>query len=107
MAIRLTMIMRVEQVGDGAGTALLGQNQAEYPGYTSSETYGAVGSAQTLELRVGEAVPGGDSPSSANFTTALTAAATDLGTLLSTAGAYSGGTATPLALIQAWATGGP
>jgi hypothetical protein len=86
---------------------MIGQNQANLPGYTSALGVGAVGAAQTLELMVAEIVPGGESPSSGNFTTALSAAATDLGTLLSTAGAFGGNAGTPLSLIQAWSTGGP
>ena len=94
-------------VGDGAGTALLGINQSNNPGFDATLTAGPVGVAQTLRLQVNETVPGGNSPSGANFNTALTAAATALGTLMTTAGAYSGGTDTPLAIAQGWATGNP
>jgi len=97
-------------IGDGAGTALLGQLQSNEPGYgtaVGTGGYGAVPSAQTLRLQVNEAVPGGDTPSQANFNTALTQAATDLGTLMGTAGAYSGGTQTPYQLAQGWASGLP
>lgn len=107
MAYRIRVTLDVDYVPDGAGGALLGQNQSNLPGYGSSLGAGAAQAAQTLQIDVAEVVPGGNSPSSANFATALSQAATDLGTLLSTAGAYSGGTSTPLALAQAWSTGGP
>lgn len=98
------------EVGDGAGTALLGQLQSNEPGYGTAVGvggYGAAPSAQTLRIQVAELVPGGDVPSSGNFATAFTQLATDLGTLMNTAGAYSGGTSTPLSLVQAWNSGGP
>ena len=107
MSIRIRVTLDVDFVPDGAGTALLGQNTSNLPGYGSALGPGAAQAAQTLQIDVAEIVPGGNSPTSGNFTTALTAAAADLGTLLSTAGAFSGGTSTPLALIQAWGTGGP
>jgi hypothetical protein len=98
------------QVGDGAGTALLGQLQANEPGYgaaVGTGGYGAVPSAQTLRLQDAVPVPGGDVPTAGNFTTAFTQLATELGTLLATAGAYSGGPQTPLAIVQGWNSGLP
>ena len=106
--IIVQLTARVMQVGDGPGGAyLLGQNQSENPGFGSALGAGEIPSAQYLELRVGELVPGGDSPTSGNFTTVFTTLASDLGTLMSTAGAYSGGTQTPLAIVQGWSTGNP
>ena len=81
MAFRIDVWMYAYWVPDGAGGAILGQNQSNSPGYTSALTPGPVGAAQSLALSVAEQVPGGDSPSGANFNTALTSAATDLGTL--------------------------
>jgi hypothetical protein len=104
---RVTVRVDYEWIGDGAGTALLGQNQGNYPGYGASVTYGAAGVAQSASDFVAEIVPGGDTPSSANFNTALAAAATDLGTRLTTAGATGFTTGTLLAAVQGWATGGP
>ena len=95
-------------VPDGAGTALLGQQQSNMPGYGQPPGFGAVQAAQTASDIVGEVVPGGDSPSSANFQTALNQAAADLQTRLTTVGAVPGFTAgTLLALVQGWSTGLP
>lgn len=107
--IRITALVVFEQVGDGpGGSYMLGQNQAEYPGFGGTDTSGVIGSAQRAELRVAELVPGGDTPTSGNFTTAFTSLATDLGTKLSaTPNAYNGSTATLLSIIQGWATGNP
>lgn len=107
MAVRIRVTLDVDWVADGAGSTFLGQNQANNPGYAAALGPGGAGAAQTLEIMVAEAVPGGDSPSAANFTTALTAAAADLGTLLSTAGAWGGNPNTPLSYIQGWSTGNP
>jgi hypothetical protein len=107
LAYRLRVYCDFDWVPDGAAGAALGQSQANNPGFAAALNPGAVGNAQTLRLQVAESVPGGDSPTGANFNTALSSAATDLGTLLTTAGAFSGGAATPLTLIQAWSTGGP
>lgn len=95
-------------VAQGASSALLGQQQSNEPGYGATQGPGPVPVAQTMMLMVNESVPGGESPSSANFTTALSAAATDLGTMLTTAGSVPGFTSgTPLALIQGWSTANP
>lgn len=107
MAIRIRVTLDIDQVAAGAGSALLGQNQSNDPGYGSTLGPGPVGISQTLELMQAEFVPGGDTPSSANFSTALTAAATDLLTQINTAGAWGGNPGTPLSYIQAWSTGGP
>ena len=98
-----------EQVGDGpGGSYMLGQSQAEYPGFGGTDTYGEVASSQRAELRVAELVPGGDAPTSGNFTTAFTSLATDLGTKLSaTPNTYNGASATLLSIIQGWSTGTP
>jgi hypothetical protein len=109
MAIMLRAYIDICQVGDGAGTALLGQLQSNEPGYgaaVGTGGYGAAPSAQTLRLQDAVAVPGGDVPSNANFTTAFTQLATELGTLMNAAGAYSGGTQTPLQIVQLWNSGG-
>ena len=106
---RLRMTLDIDWIGDGTGSALLGQNQANNPGYGASLAPGAAGVAQTAEIMVSEIVPGGDTPSGANFNTALAAGATDLGTILATAGSVPGfaGSGTLLAVVQAWATGNP
>ncbi len=110
-------IVTVDQVWipDGSGSAFLGQNQSNQPGYAAALGAGEIGGGQTLRLRVMELVPGGDSPTLANFYTALTNAASDIaGTppaggspLMSQAGAWAGNPGTPLAIAQAWSTGGP
>lgn len=108
MAYRIRVRVDYDWIGDGTGLALLGQQQADQPGYGASATPGDIGVAQTASDIVGEIVPGGDSPSSGNFQTALNNAAADLLTRLTTAGAVPGFTnGTLLALIQAWSTGNP
>jgi len=92
----------------GAGGVMLGPQQANEPGYGASQVSGPVPFAQTMTLMVNEAVPGGESPSGANFNTAITAAATDIETMLATANSVPGFTSgAPLALIQGWSTGNP
>ena len=94
-------------VPDGTGAALLGQQQADNPGYGASGGYGTVGAAQTASDQVAELVPGGDSPTGTNFQTALTALGADLYTRLTTAGAVPGFTSgTLLAQVQGFSTGG-
>jgi len=107
MAYVVRVILDIDWIPDGAGTALLGQQQADMPGIGSANAAGAIGAAQTLRLFDREVVPGGDTPTQNNFNTALSAAATALNTKMGTAGAYSGGTSTPYQLASAWATGGP
>jgi hypothetical protein len=94
-------------VPDGVGLSALGQYQSNNPGYGTAQGPGEVPAAQSLRLIQGESVPGGDSPTQANFNTALSSAATDIETQMGTAGAFGGNPGTPLALIQAWSTGGP
>ena len=104
---KIRVTLDIDWVGDGAGTALLGQNQSNNPGFGSSLGPGAAQVAQTLQLRQAEQVGGGDSPVQSDFTTAMTTAVTDLVSQMGTAGAYSGGTQTPLAIAQGWSTGNP
>jgi hypothetical protein len=114
MAIRIRVTLDVDQIGDGMGLAQLGQNQSNDPGYAAALGPGSVGMAQTLELMISEIVPGGDTPTLANFLTALQAAAQDIaGTpaagglpLLSQPGAWGGNPGTPLSYIDLWSTGG-
>jgi len=94
-------------VGDGTASAQLGQAQSNQPGYGAAQGPGPAPLAQTLRLQEMEFVPGGDAPSAANFNTAFVAAAAAMNTLMQTAGAYSGGTQTPLAIAQGWASGNP
>lgn len=92
----------------GTSGTMLGPQQANEPGYGSAQASGPVPFAQTMTLMVNEAVPGGESPSGANFTTAINQAATDIETMISTANSVPGFTSgTPLALIQGWSTGNP
>lgn len=108
MAYMIRVTLEPCYIAAGSNSALLGQQQSNEPGYGSAQSPGPVPVAQTMMLMVNETVPGGESPSSGNFTTALTAAATDLGTMLTTAGSVPGFTSgTPLALIQGWATANP
>ena len=108
MAYKVRVTLDIDFVPNGAGGAGVGQQQSNNPGFGASQVPGTAGVSQTLEMMIAEAVPGGDSPSAANFNTAITLAATDLETMLVTAGSVPGFTAgTPLALIQAWATGNP
>lgn len=94
-------------VGPGMGSVLMGVAQANDPGFGATGTPGSRGNAQTARDQVSETVPGGASPSAANFGTAMTQAATDLQTRLSTAGlnAFTGQSGTLLSVIQGWATG--
>jgi hypothetical protein len=108
MAYRLRAQIFYEWIGDGTGLALLGQQQADQPGYGAAATPGDVGLSQVYSDVVGEIVPGGDSPTGTNFQTALNNLAADEYTRLTTAGSSPGFTSgTPLALIQAWSTGNP
>jgi len=94
---RIRLTADFDWVPAGAGGAALGQSQSNNPGFGASLLAGAVGNAQTLKLIVAEQVPGGNAPTSGNFTTALSSGATDLATLI---------TAAILAQMQAWSTGG-
>ncbi len=94
---RINLTANFQWVPAGAGGAALGQQQSNVPGMGGTVIPGAYGNAQTLQLIVGEQVPGGNAPTAGNFNTALTNGATDLGTLI---------TAAILAQMQAWSTGG-
>lgn len=107
MGYRIRLTVDYDFVPDGVGSTLLGQQQADMPGYGGTETYGAVGASQTLRLSEAEVVPGANAPTQANFNTALTTGIASIATRMATAGAFSGGTQTPLAIIQGWATGNP
>lgn len=116
MAYRLRVTVDYDWVGDGVYSAFLGPNQSNNPGYTNAFAAGAAGISQTAELMVSEIVPGGDTPTLANFLTALTNAANDLagtppsgGTpVMSQVGAlYGQPNVTPLAIIQGFASGNP
>lgn len=100
----------------GTNAALLGQNQSNQPGFAASLAAGSIGDQQSGRLQVAEVVPGGNSPTLANFLTALQNAAQDLaGTpsdgsatpIMSQSGALGGAPGTALANIQTWATGIP
>jgi hypothetical protein len=108
----LPFVVRVEvtygYVPMGAAGTVLGQQQADMPGFGATATPGPVFFAQSAKDIVGETVPGGESPTSGNFNTALAAAATDLQTRLTTANQVPGfTTGTLLALVQGWSTGLP
>ena len=115
MAYTVRLEVNFDWIPDGGGTTFLGINQANSPGYDNNLVAGAVGMAQTATLMIRELVPGADAPTLANFLTALQNAANDLagtpplgGTpLMSQPGALFGQTGTPLAIIQAFATGNP
>jgi hypothetical protein len=94
---RLNVTVDFLWVPAGVGGSGLGQLQANIPGMGGTSIPGTFGNAQTLRLIVGEQVPGGNAPTQANFNTAMTAAGTDIATLM---------TAAILAQIQAWSTGG-
>ena len=96
-------------VPDGSGPMMIGQRQANFPaGGVGGATPLTVFAAQSASDYAGELVPGGDSPTGANFQTALNAAAADLYTQLTTAGDVPGFTSgTLLALVQGWSTGNP
>lgn len=109
MAYRIRMTVFFDWVGDGTGPSMLGQYQAENPGFGTApaQNPGPVGMAQTLSLLRAELVPGGDSPSQANFNTALSNAISDIETDMGTGGTWGGNAATPLSIIQGWSTGNP
>lgn len=116
MAYRIRVTLDVDWIPDGGYQSFLGINQSNNPGYNNTLAAGAVGMAQTAELMISEQVPGGDAPTLANFLTALQNAANDLagtpplgGTpIFSQPGAlYGQSPATPLAIIQGFATGQP
>lgn len=104
MALRVRVFVRVDQIVGGTGTALVGQVQADNPGYGQGDDPGPVGAGQTMLLSDAETVPGtAGAHTVANFRTALVAAAD----------AIAGSSGTPkitaavLAEINAWQTGSP
>lgn len=115
MAYAINVTVDIVWIADGVGSNMLGQNQSNQPGYAAALGPGEIAGAQSMRLMVAEIVPGGDSPSLANFNTALTSAAADIaGTpaaggspIMSQNGAWAGNPGTPLAIAQAWSTGGP
>lgn len=119
MAIRIRVTVDVDYLGalgGGDQVGFVGQGQSNNPGYAAAFNPGAVGVAQTMELMVAEIVPGGDSPTLANFLTALTNAANDMaGTptsgstpIFSQVGAWGGNPGlTPLQVATGWATSNP
>lgn len=112
MAYAVNVIVDIVWIADGVGSTMLGQNQSNQPGYGVNQLPGEIAGAQSLRLAVAEVVPGGDTPTLANFNTALTAAVADFASatgtpIMSQAGAWGGNPGTPLAIAQAWATGGP
>ena len=115
MAYAINVTIDYVWISDGAGTGLLGQNQSNQPGYGAALVPGTIGNQQSARLIIAEQVPGGDSPTLANFLTALNNAAQDLagtpaagGTpLMSQPNALGGAPGTPLSIIQTWSTGGP
>ena len=107
MAYIIQMQLIPMWVPDGAGSAVLGQNQANFSGFGTTFGPGPVGNAQSMTLLSAEVVPGGDSPTQGNFNTAMTNAVSDLTTKMGTVGGNSGESSTPLAIIQGWSTGNP
>ncbi len=97
MAYRLRVYCDFDWVGDGMGGAGLGLLESNNPGTGGGGYSGVAGNAQTLRLQQAEQVLGGDSPTGANFQTALNNSAIDL---------YAQITAAILAQMQAWSTGG-
>ena len=90
-------ILWLPEGAGGAGIVVLAANS---PGYGAGGTPGIMSNAQTLRFQQAEMVVPAtfDVPSAAEIGTALTAAATDIQTQLTTA---------IVAQIQAWRTGGP
>lgn len=113
--IALRLYLDIGQLASGTSSVLLGQSQSNQPGYAAALGPGPAFIGQTIRLQIDEFVPGGDTPTLANFLTALQAAAQDLaGTpaaggspVMSQAGAYSGGTQTPFQIVSGWSTGNP
>jgi hypothetical protein len=104
MAYRVRCYIDIDWVGDGGGTVLGGGiSQANNPGFTGADGSGSVGVAQTRRYQTSEQIPGGDAPTLANILTALQSCASDFAAASGTVKI----TAAELALIQAWATGGP
>jgi hypothetical protein len=108
MAFIITCQVSYCWVPDGAAGAL-GQSQADFPGFGAyTPTIGTVPAAQEASDQAGAWVPGGDSPTDANFQTALNAMAASLYTNATTAASVPGFTAGKLTdLMRLWSTGGP
>lgn len=109
MSYRIRVTVDLDWVPSGGDQiGFVGPGLSNNPGYGAGLTAGAVGAAQTMELMVAEVVAGGNTLTQNNLNTALTTAATDLGTLFGTTGAWGGNpNQTPTAIATAWATGGP
>jgi len=108
MAYIVEIEAKIKWVGDGQGSYMLGQYQSNQPGFgPGGQGPGTIGSAQMLSLIQAEVVPGGDSPTQANFNTALTQAITDIEGQMGEPGTWGGNPGTPLAIAQGWATGNP
>ena len=109
MAYRVRATISFDFMPDGASGAMLGQQQAENPGYAAALAAGPVGAAQTLSFVLAEVVPGGNSPTAGNFQTALTAIGTDAYTIANAIQASMGFSATQslIAVAQGWSTGNP
>ena len=90
MAVSIRFYADIQWVPDGAGGAVLGQAQANWPGL------GPVGNAQTLRLQQLEQVFGGDTPTQGQIQAALAQGGTDLGAQVTTA---------VTATINGWASG--
>ena len=108
MSFRIRVRVDYDFIPDGSGGVMLGQMQADNPGYGASGGSGPVGVAETASDIVAEIVDGGNSAATGDFQTALNAAAADLYTRLTTANSVPGFTSgTLLAQIQGWPTGNP
>lgn len=106
MAYMIRVTAEFIDVPAGASGAMLGQAQADNPGYGSSAGPGEVGNAQRLIMRVAEQVAA--AAANTDFQTALNNAAADLYTRFTTAGAEPGyGSGTPYSIVSGWATGNP
>lgn len=94
----------------GVGGVGLGSQQANNPGFGASGTPGEIPFAQSATDFISEIVPGGASPTLANFLTALQAAAADLNTRMNTPN-LNAFCATPgatlLSQAQGWSIGNP
>lgn len=109
MPFAIEVTARYIYIAPGTGGALLGQQQADHPGYGSTGMgAGPVPAAATASDIVAASVAAGDSAANTDFQTALNNAAAALYTRLITAGYVPGfaGSGTLLAQIQAWPTGG-
>jgi len=99
MAWKVRVTADIDWVGEGMGGAGLGILASNNPGFGTLGTgAGAVGCAQTLRLQQADQIIATAAPPTLqNFKDALTTSATDLGSQI---------TATVLAQLQGWSTGG-